>query len=225
MKQDEIEIRPIVQITGGSEFNEVFFNNAKTQEDLVVGESGNGWAVAMGTLAFERGASTLGQQTSFSQELDELIQIAKQNGAIDEPLIRQELVKSFSELQIMRFNQMRMLSSLSSDSAGANLATVVCQMSRDRNGPEIKHQMLFYGCFDIDPDRWPSHTENGEGYILDREMIRWFYRNYVGSEKFVDESYASPIRAESLSGLPPAQVITAIDSMHSSGIVIDGSKS
>ncbi len=95
------------------------------------------------------------------------------------------------------------------DSAGANLATVVCQMSRDRNGPKIKHQMLFYGCFDIDPDSWPSHTENGEGYILDREMIRWFYRNYVGSEKFVEEPYASPIRAEDLSGLPSAQVITA----------------
>ena len=95
------------------------------------------------------------------------------------------------------------------DSAGANLATVVCQMSRDRNGPEIKHQMLFYGVFDIDPDRWPSHTENGEGYILDREMIRWFYTHYVGSERFVDEPYASPINAEDLSGLPPAQVITA----------------
>jgi len=95
------------------------------------------------------------------------------------------------------------------DSAGANLATVVCQMSRDRNGPEIKHQMLFYGVFDIDPDRWPSHTENGEGYILDREMIRWFYRHYVGSERFVDEPYASPINAEDLSGLPSAQVITA----------------
>ena len=67
------------------------------------------------------------------------------------------------------------------DSAGANLATVVCQMSRDRNGPKIKHQMLFYGCFDIDPDSWPSHTENGEGYILDREMIRWFYRNSLVS--------------------------------------------
>lgn len=95
------------------------------------------------------------------------------------------------------------------DSAGANLATVVCQMSRDRNGPKIKHQMLFYGVFDIDPDRWPSHTENGEGYILDREMIRWFYTHYVGSERFVDEPYASPINAEDLSGLPPAQVITA----------------
>ena len=113
MEQDEIEIRPIVQITGSSEFNEVFFNDARTEGGLVVGESGGGWSVAMGTLAFERGASTLGQQTAFSQELDELIQIAKQTGAIYDPLVRQELAKSFSELQIMRYNQMRMLSSLS----------------------------------------------------------------------------------------------------------------
>jgi alkylation response protein AidB-like acyl-CoA dehydrogenase len=113
MEQDEIEIRPIVQITGGSEFNEVFFNDARTEGGLVVGEPGSGWSVAMGTLAFERGASTLGQQTAFSQELDELIQIAKQSGATDDPVVRQELAKSFSELQIMRYNQMRMLSSLS----------------------------------------------------------------------------------------------------------------
>ena len=111
MKQEEIEIRPIVQITGGSEFNEVFFNNAKTDRNLAVGEPGGGWSVAMGTLAFERGASTLGQQTSFSQELDELLQLAKQLGVIEEPVIRQKLMKIFSELQIMRYNQMRMLSS------------------------------------------------------------------------------------------------------------------
>ena len=112
MKQDGIEIRPIFQITGGSEFNEVFFDNARTEKNLAVGEPGGGWSVAMGTLAFERGASTLGQQTSFSQELDALIELAKQTGAIDEPVIRQELSKTFSELQIMRYNQMRMLSSL-----------------------------------------------------------------------------------------------------------------
>ena len=57
--------------------------------------------------------TTLGQQTAFSQELDELIRIAKQSGATDDPVVRQELAKSFSELQIMRYNQMRMLSSLS----------------------------------------------------------------------------------------------------------------
>ena len=94
------------------------------------------------------------------------------------------------------------------DSAGANLATVVCQMSRDRNGPKIKHQMLFYGCFDIDPDRWPSHQENIEGPILPGVMMRWFYRHYVGAEKFIGESYAAPIHSKDFSGLPSAQIIT-----------------
>ena len=62
MEQPGIEIRPIVQITGHSEFNETFFDGARTAADNVVGEVNGGWRVAMGTLAFERGASTLGQQ-------------------------------------------------------------------------------------------------------------------------------------------------------------------
>ena len=65
MDQPGIEVRPIVQITGGTEFNEVFFDDAETEADLVIGGAGNGWAVAMGTLGFERGASTLGQQHSW----------------------------------------------------------------------------------------------------------------------------------------------------------------
>ena len=64
-----IEIRPIVQITGTSEFNEVFFGDARTPADLVVGGENEGWKVAMGMLAFERGASTLGQQLAFEREL------------------------------------------------------------------------------------------------------------------------------------------------------------
>ena len=94
------------------------------------------------------------------------------------------------------------------DSAGANLATVVCQMARDRNGPNIKYQTLFYGCFDIDTYGWPSHKESSDP-ILPMDMMRWFYRHYVGSENFIEEPYASPLRSEDLSGLPPAQVITA----------------
>ena len=95
------------------------------------------------------------------------------------------------------------------DSAGGNLATVVCLMSRDRDGPKICHQLLIYPACDMDPDRWPSTKENGTGYLLTDEMMRWFYRHYVGAEIFVDEAYASPIRANDLSGLPSAQVITA----------------
>ena len=80
MDQPGIEIRPIVQITGGTEFNEVFFDDAVTDADLVVGQPGRGWEVAMGTLAFERGASTLGQQTYFRQELDALLAEARASG-------------------------------------------------------------------------------------------------------------------------------------------------
>ncbi len=62
MRQDGVEIRAIVQITGDSEFSEVFFDGARTAREHIVGVPGEGWKVAMGTLAFERGVSTLGQQ-------------------------------------------------------------------------------------------------------------------------------------------------------------------
>lgn len=62
-------VRPIQQLTGTSEFNEVFFDDAVTDADLVVGEPGEGWKIAMGLLTFERGVSTLGQQIGFAREL------------------------------------------------------------------------------------------------------------------------------------------------------------
>jgi len=115
MDQAGIEVRPIVQITGGTEFNEVFFDDAETDADLVVGEVGGGWAVAMGTLGFERGASTLGQQTGYRQELDALMGLARTNGSIDDPLLRQDLMRAWSELEILRYNQLRMLTALVAD--------------------------------------------------------------------------------------------------------------
>ncbi|MYH71876.1 MAG: acyl-CoA dehydrogenase [Acidimicrobiia bacterium] len=109
MDQPGIEIRPIVQITGGTEFNEVFFDDAVTDADLVVGQPGRGWEVAMGTLAFERGASTLGQQTYFRQELDALLAQAQANGTAHDLVIRQELSQAYATLEIMRYNNLRML--------------------------------------------------------------------------------------------------------------------
>ncbi|MYH99845.1 MAG: acyl-CoA dehydrogenase, partial [Acidimicrobiia bacterium] len=109
MDQPGIEIRPIVQITGGIEFNEVFFDDAVTDADLVVGQPGRGWEVAMGTLAFERGASTLGQQTYFRQELDALLAQAQANGTAHDLVVRQELSQAYATLEIMRYNNLRML--------------------------------------------------------------------------------------------------------------------
>ena len=102
LDQPGVEIRPIIQLTGDSEFNEVFFTDARTDADLVVGAPGDGWRVAMGTLTFERGVSTLGQQIRYARELSGIAELAKANGAIDDPLIRERLTRSWAGLQTMR---------------------------------------------------------------------------------------------------------------------------
>jgi alkylation response protein AidB-like acyl-CoA dehydrogenase len=109
MDQPGVEVRPIVQMTGDSEFSETFFSDARTDKGCVVGEVNGGWAVAMGTLAFERGASTLGQQMSFQNELDQIIAIAKQNGKGKDPLIRQRIAHAWSGLRIQRYHALRTL--------------------------------------------------------------------------------------------------------------------
>ncbi|WP_179470639.1 acyl-CoA dehydrogenase IpdE1 [Mycolicibacterium vinylchloridicum] len=102
LDQPGVEIRPIIQLTGDSEFNEVFFTDARTDADLVVGEPGDGWRVAMGTLTFERGVSTLGQQIRYARELSGIAELAKTTGAIEDPLIRERLARSWAGLQTMR---------------------------------------------------------------------------------------------------------------------------
>ncbi len=118
MDQPGVEIRPIVQLTGDAEFSEVFYDEACTAAENVVGEPGEGWKVAMGTLAFERGASTLGQQMSFQNELDEVIAAARANGKAKDPLIRQRIAKAWMGLRIQRYNALRTLS----ESTGAELS-------------------------------------------------------------------------------------------------------
>ena len=102
LDQQGVEIRPIIQLTGDSEFNEVFFDDARTDASLVVGQPGDGWRVAMGTLTFERGVSTLGQQIRYAREHSNLVELAKRSGAADDPLIRRRLTESWTGLQAMR---------------------------------------------------------------------------------------------------------------------------
>ena len=102
LDQPGVQIRPIVQLTGTSEFNEVFFDDARTDADLVVGAPGDGWRVAMGTLTFERGVSTLGQQIRYARELARLVELAQANGAAEDPLIRERLTRSWTGLRRMR---------------------------------------------------------------------------------------------------------------------------
>jgi len=102
LDQPGVEVRPIIQLTGDSEFNEVFFDDARTDASLVVGSPGDGWRIAMGTLTFERGVSTLGQQIVYARELNGVVELAKRTGAADDPLIRERLTRSWAGLRAMR---------------------------------------------------------------------------------------------------------------------------
>jgi alkylation response protein AidB-like acyl-CoA dehydrogenase len=109
MRQQGVTVRPIRQMTGEAEFNETFFADARTAADNVVGAVGEGWGVAMGTLAFERGVSTLGQQMSFRNELSAIVAAARANGLLSDPLMRQRLAHAHVGLKLMRYSALRML--------------------------------------------------------------------------------------------------------------------
>jgi alkylation response protein AidB-like acyl-CoA dehydrogenase len=110
MHQPGVTVRPIEQLTGTSEFNEVFFDEAVTDATNILGAPGDGWKIAMALLGFERGVSTLGQQMLFQNELEEIIRIAKANGAARDPLLRQRIAEAWGGLRILRYNSLRMLS-------------------------------------------------------------------------------------------------------------------
>jgi len=111
MRQAGIEVRPILQITGTSEFSEVFFDGAQTDADCLVGEPGDGWRVALGTLGFERGVATLAQQIGFERELEHVISVARETSAIDDHEVSTRIIDAWIELRVMRYHALRTLGS------------------------------------------------------------------------------------------------------------------
>ena len=94
------------------------------------------------------------------------------------------------------------------DSAGGNLAAVVALRARDQGGPKLAFQLLIYPVIDCSFDT-ASYRELADGYFLTRPGMQWFWRQYLADERQANEPSASPLRAASLGGLPPALVMTA----------------
>ena len=109
MKQPGVEVRPIAQIDGSAEFNEVFFSDARCPKDNVVGGVNNGWKVAMTTLGFERGTSATTGYRRFERELEAIVQAARGRGRHLDPLIRQRLAEAWTAVKIMQVNGLRTL--------------------------------------------------------------------------------------------------------------------
>jgi alkylation response protein AidB-like acyl-CoA dehydrogenase len=158
LKQKGIEVRPIQQINGDAEFNETFFDGARTAKENLVGAPGDGWKIAMGLLGFERGVSTLGQQMAFRNELDAIIAAAKDNGSARDPLIRQRLAKAEIGLRLMRYGALRMLShSDPAHPSGAALTYKIQWASWRRGLGELAMDVLGQGAQVTDKQsyEWP----------------------------------------------------------------------
>jgi alkylation response protein AidB-like acyl-CoA dehydrogenase len=109
MQQDGIEVRGIVQPDGTDEFNEVFFDGARCPKENVLGGVNNGWTVANSTLGFERGMSATTGHRRFEEEWKLLVEQARANGSIDDPIVRQGLARYHTKIQILRINGLRNL--------------------------------------------------------------------------------------------------------------------
>ena len=111
MQADGIEIRPLRQLTGASEFNEVFLDRVRVPRANLIGPENEGWQIAQVTLAHERGANyAVKEQTLARIALDELVAQARSSGAAEDPVLRQELARLHIETEIMRFMNLQMLS-------------------------------------------------------------------------------------------------------------------
>ena len=157
--QPGIDIRGITQINGDAEFNETFLTDARCPADSLIGNVGDGWRIAMGLLAFERGVSTLGQQMGFRTELDEIIAAARANGTAKDPLIRQRIAKAEIGLRLMRYGALRMLSNTdNSQIDGAALTYKIQWASWRRSLGELAMDVLGQSAEISDSDSYEWDT-------------------------------------------------------------------
>ena len=167
MDQPGVDVRPIVQMTGTAEFNEVFFDDARTDADLVVGEVDHGWKVVMGTLGFERGTAFLGKQLQWAQELQSLLDYAKAHDKNGDPVLRQRLAQCYIELMLIRWNGLRTVSQmLRGDSPGPEASVGKLQWSE-------WHRRLGELSMDV---MGPEGLITGDGDIGDRQYSFLFSR-------------------------------------------------
>jgi alkylation response protein AidB-like acyl-CoA dehydrogenase len=115
MKSPGVDVRPLRQMTGESEFSEIFFRDVRVPAANVLGEVNDGWNVAISTLMHERGAFGARLHLLFKRNIDRLIELShtiQRNGgsAANDPLIRQKLAQCYAEVEIMRLNQLRAFS-------------------------------------------------------------------------------------------------------------------
>ena len=212
MDQAGIDVRPIRQLTGTSEFNEVFFDGARTEANLVVGGVGNGWKVALSTLAFERGVGLLGDVVHFRRQLDQVIDIARKNGKSANPLVRQRLAEAWARLYLLRLNTLR---SLSDDQAAASPQASVSKLfwaTWHRDMGELAMDVLGTEATVMGGDGGDSGSDGGDGNGGDRlsDLQRAFLFSRADTIYGGSNEIQRNIIGERALGLPPEPKTSAL---------------
>jgi alkylation response protein AidB-like acyl-CoA dehydrogenase len=138
MHADGVEVRPLKQISGSSEFSEVFFSDVVVPADNLIGELNTGWRIAQTTLSYERGGNTLSRVSRLQASFERLIEVASElrvdgTRAIDDPRIRQKIGQIYAEVEVLRYSSLRLLSKLEKG---------------ERPGPEASVSKLHYSELD-----------------------------------------------------------------------------
>jgi len=109
MDQPSVEVRPLRQITGEAEFNEIFMEEAEVPEENVIGEVGGGWGVAITTLMFERAGLGAAAVMGLRRSLEDLIELLRARGADQDPVVRQRVAELKIGIEAMRLGSLRTL--------------------------------------------------------------------------------------------------------------------
>jgi alkylation response protein AidB-like acyl-CoA dehydrogenase len=187
MEQDAIDVRPLRQITGEAEFNELFFEDAYIPDENLIGGEGNGWMVAITTLMHERAGLGGSAALGLSIALGELIDLAKERGVADDPDIRQRIAKLKIAIEALRLGALRALTQ---------------QMKVGIPGPEGSISKLQWG--DTNQTLTELAAEVGGPEVLEKGSL-WAYRLLRARANSIEGGTSEVLKnivAERVLGLP-----------------------
>lgn len=192
LRSPGIIVRPLKQMTGESEFNEVFFQNVLVPKENVVGQVNSGWEIAIATLMFERGVLGASLQITFKRQIDRLIELAKstdRNGrpASEDPLIRQKLAQMYLEIEIFGLNQMRTITRMTKTGVPGAEGSIqkifwsemnqrMQQVAMELIGP---YGQLMRGPYAIDHGQWLHNYLRSRGNTIEAGTSE-IQRNIIG---------------------------------------------
>jgi alkylation response protein AidB-like acyl-CoA dehydrogenase len=192
LRQPGVEVRPIRQLTGDCEFNEVFFDGARTDADMVLGGEGAGWQVAMSVLGYERGTAFLAQQRDFVREYTATLARIQSRGAAGDPVVRQQLARAWTGLEIMRFTGLRTLSAV----AGGRTP-----------GPEVSIGKLFWSHWHQKMVELAMDLSGPDSMVLDGGRLDHLQHGFLFSRQDTIAAGSSEIQrniiGQRVLGLPP----------------------